>query len=354
RRISTGATAFDDAKAFLRNWLEDLYKPQNVMTVEEANEYYLTIQRRKAKVSVANIANCLKRVNEHMGQLMIAGITPATISDYAETRLTEIRSKLRTPRPNSGHRMVCMELQFFRAALRRAEKDGIIPKAPFIELPVANAGVKARFRVLSTLELDKLMAAALDRQATPWHVRCYVQLALLTGQRQRSLLALKWEHITDRYIMFSETQASSNKVRRNLPLTPAIAQVLGECEANRRGDYVLHWLGSRIQQMSALSSLCKRAGVPDVQARDLRRTFATHGANAGGSLEHLALILGNTVAVAEKHYAHHAPELFQPVMNNLQGLVLKNQAPAPAKERKPGGRLKLTRTSSGYLNKTSS
>jgi len=75
-----------------------------------------------------------------------------------------------------------------------------------------------RTRILTDAEQAAILGAC------PGKLRSIVTLALITGARIGELLALRWEHCQDGYVMFLETK---NGRTRRIPVSPAIAAVLG-------------------------------------------------------------------------------------------------------------------------------
>ncbi len=71
--------------------------------------------------------------------------------------------------------------------------------------------------ILTEDEQHRLLAAC------PRKLRAIVTLALITGARIGELLALRWEHCQDGFMIFLETK---NGKARRIPISPAIAAVL--------------------------------------------------------------------------------------------------------------------------------
>ncbi|MFT8808090.1 tyrosine-type recombinase/integrase [Gluconobacter sp.] len=116
------------------------------------------------------------------------------------------------------------------STLRRAWKDEFLVRPPEIEAP--------RDRFLTKAEAKKL----LDACETP-QVRPFMAIAIYTGARKGSILALTWDrvHWQTGLIDFQEAgRPLTGKRRAIVPMTKALRKEMEEAFKLRNGNYVVH------------------------------------------------------------------------------------------------------------------
>jgi integrase len=132
-------------------------------------------------------------------------------------------------------------------------------------------------------------------------------LYMQTGLRSSDIAALKWRDLDGGKV---SRVAQKNGNRVNIPIDPELAQAL-ETERKKRNprpdDFVVvnnyggpltpNRLWERMQKLGV------KAGVPKVNCRRFRCTFAVDTLMRGNSSEELAAYLGDSVAVVIKHYS---------------------------------------------------
>jgi integrase len=72
---------------------------------------------------------------------------------------------------------------------------------------------------------------------------------------------------------------------------------------------------------------CKRAGLVDLRAHDLRHTFASQWMMAGGDLYLLKEALGHRSIVMTQRYSHLSPQFTRSAVNLLDKIYGRGQAP---------------------------
>ncbi len=113
-------------------------------------------------------------------------------------------------------------------------------------------------------------------------MRIFVALAMLTGARKGSILALTWDrvHFDSGLIDFQEPGRSLPVKRRAVvPIAPALRKELEEAGRHRTRDYVVEWNGKRITYGLRWSfrKLCERAGCRGCQHPITSNTAWHHG-----------------------------------------------------------------------------
>lgn len=180
------------------------------------------------------------------------------------------------------------ELRSLRAAVRKAEKWGYIPKGKGPEIEFLKEPGKLPVYVTPE-HFAKIYASCdatrwPDRQpftAADWW-RGLLVAAYMTGWRIGSLLALRWADV-DLDAGTALSRAADNKGKRDqlVPLHPLVVEHLRRLKSF--STFVFPWLHGRRQVYDEFLALQKAAGVhPTGKARygfhDLRRAFATMNA----------------------------------------------------------------------------
>jgi integrase len=296
--------------------------------------------KREEAHSFHSLESALRHALAHFGALRPEEVTPAYVRDY-------VAQRRKAPKRRGGHcgviavagkvsdKTIDNELRMLRAACAWVKKHlGWKFETPDFVLP---GGAQPRKRVLSRKEAAAVFTA-LAAPETPTHLRVFVLLALLTGQRSGAIRALRWEHIDfdEGMIWFSSAKpkAPKNKRVRDMPMTDRMLAVLQETRADvvarAKSDAaraaipsraVIEFKGKPVGSLkTAWAALLRRAGVSGVRIHDLRRTAATGALNRGASMADVALFLNDSEKITARHYAHAAPALLLDVVRRIEGL----------------------------------
>jgi len=201
-------------------------------------------------------------------------------------------------------------LLLFRAACNWAVKMKYIDAAPYIPAPPPGA---PRGRFLTREEFERLYAAAEEQ-----HLRTYLALAVWSGLRTGAILALRWGDIDRERMLIIPKGGSANKKKAIVRINTALALTLGRAWMQRDGPYVIHWQGEQVKSVRrSFYGAVRRSGIDKVTMHDLRRTCASWLAMNGVSMDRIATILGDTIAVTQKHYAHLSPDYLRDEMEGI-------------------------------------
>ncbi|MBS0959820.1 site-specific integrase [Acetobacter thailandicus] len=202
------------------------------------------------------------RLSENIGHLRVDQVNQDQWDAYAKGRF-----KKRNPRshPDKEHKLVLVsdgtlrrEFNVLRAALRQAWKDGKLARPPTIEAPRDSA---PRDKYLTKEEAKRLLAAC----ETP-HVKTFTALAMFTGARKGSILALTWDRVNfaTGMIDFQEPGRKLTSKRRSIvPMSRTLREVLETAFRMRDGEYVVHFNGKPVPfgLRWSFKRLCQRAGL---------------------------------------------------------------------------------------------
>lgn len=162
-----------------------------------------------------------------------------------------------------------------------------------------------------------------DYNKKPTYIPTYaVHLASLTGMRVGELSALRWDCITDNYIIINKSEkydkinkvyyidSTKNEKSRIFPITPEIMEILHNVKkAELRSGNFCEWVfaneNGRVHApviSSCMKNKCRQADITEKGIHALRRTINSKMRCNGVSAVIAASLLGHTEEVNEKHY----------------------------------------------------
>lgn len=246
------------------------------------------VEHRRDRLAFKQLRNACRRVVERIGHLPAAGVRAADVRAYAARRKAE----------GMAPGTIAEELRKLNTALRWAESEELIARAPKIRTPPGGA---ARRRYLSVEECARLVAAA----KTP-HVRLFILIALHTGARRDAILELEWSRVDLERGVVDFGRKEGGKERAVVPATATLLEVLREAHACRRTPFVIEYAGARVKSMlTGWRLTLRRAGIAHCTRHDLRRTAGSLLVQAGVPMEVVARMLGHSsIATTSRVYAH--------------------------------------------------
>lgn len=186
---------------------------------------------------------------------------------------------------------------------------------------------KQRDRYVTSEEMPALFR---ELRATPNRdLHDFVLLDLHTGARKADLRSMRWEHVDrDRRIWYVPLPKA--KMPYIIALTDEACGILSQRWENL-GRPTNGWVfpnprsstGHLLDLKKSWGELRKRAGIPDVQQHDLRRTFGSYQAIGGGSLPVIAKSLGHRSLGATSIYARLSLDPVRESINAGTRLMLR-------------------------------
>lgn len=266
-----------------------------------------------------------KNLEGHFGKLAVAEIDQTVVDEYEDTRL-EAGAKTGTVR----RELVTLRAMLNWHASPERGRRRLLEKAdvPAFTLPDESA---PRDRWLTTEEIDRLMLASRE---SPERVFVFLKVALETAARKQAIYDLTWDRVdfeTGMIHFAVPGRAQTKKRRVSVPMSDRLHTYLTNvrlCSPPRT-----HVLPPGGDVWAAIQSCAIRAGLAPKQKRGtgqaikstgisphtLRHTAATHMARRGVPLYDIAGVLGNSVAVVERTYAHHCPARLKAAVNMISG-----------------------------------
>lgn len=297
-RVSTRKTDKYEAERFLAGFIAARNAPPPDPDINWILDRYE--EDRANRKSASQIHYNLRAVRAACGSVRVGDLQPSFIHSISHDWFGA----------GSSGGTVRTRLLLLRAALGWAKQMRYIDRAPYIPAPPPG---KPRNRYLTRAEFERLYAAA-DEQ----HLRTYLALGVWSGLRTGAILSLTWDDVDFQVMQIRPRGGSANKRRAIVPINTPLALALGRAHLMRNGPYVVHWQGQPIKSIKrAFHGAVRRSGIEPVTMHDLRRTCASWLAESGVSMDKIAMVLGDSVAIVEKHYAHLSPDYLRGEMEGI-------------------------------------
>lgn len=292
RRYQLEARTRTQAEAEGRDrYLKEL-KPRGGMSVAQIWAAY--IDHLGSKPTAKTMGYTGKAVLDHFGDFRPDQITTDDCRAYLAERLKAGR-KIGSIHTELGH---------LRSAMRWAAKQGVIARAPHIELPPKP---DSDVQPLS----DAQVRALIDGCEAP-HIRLAVILLLATGARVGAILDLTWDRVDfERGVIdLRLPDGLTRKGRAVVPMNRMARAALESAHPARLTQHVIEWGGKRVHSIrKGYSAALGRAGMSGVSIHQIRHSVAVRMLAAGQPIEAVAQYLGHSnTAITYRTYARFMPE----------------------------------------------
>lgn len=297
------------------------------LCITDLTERWLEHIKNKVKLSTYRKYEglCRNHIQTRIGNIPLKFVSKAAIGSFSQ----ELKSGGRRGGGELSVKTVNDILIILSLAFDFAQEeyDILLPKVNSIREE------KKEARVLSSEE-HKRLTAYLLKDIDDY--KFAVLLALNTGIRIGELCALKWEDITDKYIIIDKTMQrlkgdrygtnivvgtpKTDSSKRIIPLPEFLVPLADKFR--KEGRYVISTNRSpyceprTVQQR--FKEITREVGLEDVTFHTLRHTFATRCIEAGFDVKTLSEILGHSdVKTTLNRYVHSSFELKQQNMAKL-------------------------------------
>jgi integrase len=214
----------------------------------------------------------------------------------------------------AGPATVRYELSHLSVALRWAEANKIIERAPVVWRPAAPERVE---RHISRADFKKLLAGTVAP-----HARLYMLLGIFTAARPSALLDLTWDRVDFERGTVNLNAPGRKQTAKRRPVVAlndqAIAALKLAYEA-RQAPYVIERGAKKVANIKkAFQAASTRSGV-HATPYTLRHTAAVWMAEGGVPMSMIAQFMGHDdSATTEKHYARFSPGFLRGAANALR------------------------------------
>lgn len=298
-RYSLGTTDRASAEAAARSFWGRRSVGGAVATVGDAVSRYL--EAKEAMLSIRRAQVAWKAAAGFWDQLPIARVDKQAALDYGKSRPTCRPITIRN------------ELAVIRAALNWCEKESLIEKAPFIQMPKLPPSQVSH---LSKEEFRQL----LDGAVRP-HVRLFMKLAVATGARSNALLDLTWDRVDfqrGRITLNPVDRVQTSKYRATVPMNAQIRASLEEAKAGALSQFVIEHGRDQVASIKkGFAAACKRSGI-EATPHMLRHSAAVWMAEDRVPMTQIAQYLGHSDSrITERVYARFSPDFLATAAESL-------------------------------------
>lgn len=235
-----------------------------------------------------------KAILPHFGEYRPDQITTALCRSYTRDR-TDAGKTLGTIHTELGH---------LRSALKWAEKERIIKRAPSIERP-AKPTPKERY-------LEKQEVAALIGAASAPHIALAIHLLYATAGRVGAILELTWDRVDFEHgiINLRVPTNHTRKGRAIVPMNNSLRAALQTARDSALSDYVVEYAGGQVKSIRrGFENAIARTTLENVTLHTIRHSAAVHMVASGIPIEKVGQFLGHSnVAITYQTYARYAPD----------------------------------------------
>jgi site-specific recombinase XerD len=298
-RRSLDMRSWDGAQDLLREW-ESRGPKSALMTVEDAIEKFLedALARRLSGATIGKQKVLLARLKtfaRDTGVRYVSQLGPDEIRTFrASWKDSAVTAAKNLERLRSFFRF-CTSMKWVDENPAEALRAPRFHQTP--TLPFTDEEWGATLEAVEKYPTQNSYGG--DNRA---RLRAFLLLLRYSGLRIRDVVCLLRDRIKDGKLMLY-TQKTGQAVF--VPLPPVVTEALDAC-----GDRQLpFWSGSGNPKSAvadwqrSLRRLFKLAGVENGHAHRFRDTFAVRLLEKGVPLESVAVLLGNSLRIAEKHYA---------------------------------------------------
>jgi len=290
---------WESAQKLVRDWESGYSHGAERATVAKACDAFIRDceARNLSSASLGKYRLLTEELKKHFEGRVVGALTVDEVRRYRETwELAPISARKKLERLRTFFRF-CIDNQWMHANPAKGIKPPIAHTRP--TLPVTNEDFE---KILWACDLYRVQGIYGEGNRT--RVRAFVLLLRYSGLRIRDVALLSDDKLKGNKLLL---YSAKTKVPVYIPLPEFVVKELLKAGALRSGKYFF-WSGhGEIKScvndwQRTLAKLSKLAGVK-FHAHQLRDSFAVDLLSNGVSLEDVATLLGNTVKIAEKHYA---------------------------------------------------
>jgi integrase len=269
------------------------------------------------KASHAGYGYLLAPVLKEWKHTLLHDLDEDTIRDYRIGIAKQTKAKLIAKGEEGKNCNVLANRRLFviKQVFAQAAKHGLIEKDFARDIPYLSEKDSERKNAQKPLEIEELIAAALQRRA-----KHYLPLAILLavehGCSTQEVLSLRWADVDleENCITFHRTKNDVTRTHRIMPRTrDALVARLEHLTVYRKkrdvkinGDYVIGNMdGTPFKSIStAWEGLCKDHDFDDLHFHDHRHTYCTNMLKAGCTLKETNVMIGHKTLRMTDRYSH--------------------------------------------------
>jgi len=253
-------------------------KPDYKDTFQDLSDWYLKLEKVKAKAYFKILKINLNNFNAVFGNMIVGKIMPVDLENYQAMRKAK----------GLSDSYIDQEIGAARTMINKAfdnnmvDGDALRTFKKVKKLLKRNAN--ARNRVLSQDEFQGLI------DKLPRHTKGIVAMGYYTGMRKGEILSLTWDKIDLKYRVISlEASDTKDGEPRKIPICDELHEILENIPRAIHTKFVFLYRGKPINDIIyAIKEACDASGLPygrkiknGFTFHDLRHTFNTNMRKAG-------------------------------------------------------------------------
>jgi site-specific recombinase XerD len=290
---------WESAQKLVRDWESGHSKGADHSSVTKACDAFIRDceARNLSSPSLGKYRLLTKELKDEFKDRSVASLTVDEIRRYRETwELAPVSARKKLERLRTFFRF-CIENQWMHANPAKGIKPPIAHHRP--TLPVTNEDFE---KILWACDLYPTQG--IYREGNRTRVKAFILMLRYSGLRIRDVALLSEDKLKNNKLLL---YSSKTKVPVYVPLPDFVVKEVHRAGALHSGIHFF-WSGhGEIKScvndwQRTLARLSKLAGVK-FHAHQLRDSFAVDLLSNGVSLEDVATLLGNTIKIAERHYA---------------------------------------------------
>jgi len=206
-------------------------------------------------------------------------------------------------------------LTLIRALFSHGIKEGLTDYNPVKGFE--KYGVEHKLKYIPPVE-DVLAILKVAKE----HERIYIIALLHTMARMREIHKLKWEDISEGYLILRTRKArSSNVSARRVPITQALKGILDNLPRTSEYVFTNPRTGGRYDnRIKLIKGLCRRAGVKVFSAHNLRHLGASILVDQNIPLSDIQLLLGHTRVTTTAVYVQSINPSLSDAISKIGGI----------------------------------
>jgi integrase len=293
--------------------MKTLNRPSTPVTLDEALERLLEQTEQRVRDQVRSPATLEMQRAHRRYWVKVLG-AELELHQIDEELLDRVANRPRPPR-SAGPATLRKRLSTLKAALELAHRRRQINRVP--ALPVVLAPWRPRQRFLETYGDARRLFESLPLHRAEWYWLC-----LWTCQHASDVERMTWVDVDLRaptmLIRNTKNRREVLRVRMPAPLTTVLRTKFSR-ERPRTSDPIVRPWPSR---KTTLPLHCRRLGLPELNAIDLRHTGLSWAARKRGITPALCRFAGHSSpAMMARTYAHALPPQLEEVTADLESMA---------------------------------
>jgi len=227
-------------------------KPDAKMTFDELANWFLDMEKVKAKAYYGTLKINLASFNKAFGETIVKDVKPSDLENYQAKRKAE----------GYSDSYIDQEIGAARTVVNKAFYDGLVSGDVVLVFKkvgkLLKNGSNARKRVLSCEEFDRLL------NALPPHTRSIVATGYYAGMRKGEVVNLTWDKVDLRNrIIRLDASDTKDREARQIPMGEKLYGILSNIPMAIHDNHVFLYKGKPIKDIrTALTRACRDTGIP--------------------------------------------------------------------------------------------